>query len=149
MPKREPLYPHVLKGKASRQKVGYSVPRVVRDRLLVHELHIPYEEAVRLSELLDQQLKEADWLELYDGTTFEKTFVPKGSPQTMRDIRAGDLVKSRVWMEGNSYPWLTVLGGPYRTSWAGQPVNEYKVTNGLTENNIFEDTIFDHIAKHH
>ena len=107
---------------------------------------IDYDKAVKYSDIIDKRLKEVDWLTLYDGTTFEKTFVPE--PKAPHDIRPGDLVKSRAWMEGNSYPWLTVLGGPYKTSWMGQPVYEYKVTNGITENNVFEDTIIDHIKKH-
>jgi hypothetical protein len=68
---------------------------------------------------------------------------PHRPKRESRDIKPGDLVKSTVWMESGGYPWLTVIGGPYPTSWMGKPMNEYKVTNGLTENNIFEDTIFD------
>jgi len=62
-------------------------------------------------------------------------------------IEVGDLVKSKVWRHGDEYPWLTIISGPHRTSWMDEPMYEYTVTDGLTTNNIFEDTIFEHKHK--
>ena len=36
-----------------------------------------YKRAVEFSEEFDKLLHDADWLELYDGTTFERSFNPK------------------------------------------------------------------------
>lgn len=76
--------------------------------------------------------------------------VPKSrKPETIGiDIRSGDLVKSRVWERGTV--WLTVIGGPYPMTWAGKqwPITEFEVTDGLTKNRVFADTIIDHIRKH-
>jgi len=84
---------------------------------------------------------------LYPHIPKSRKVPPPETPPGSFDIRPGDLVKTRVW--GTiEYPWLTVKSGPHPTSWMGKQVNEYTVTDGLTENNVFEDTIFDHISKH-
>ncbi len=84
MPKKEPLYPHVPLGAPRprrgggvvvRQQLGISVPRIVRD-LLVHKRIMNYDEAAQFSDEVDKQLRGNDWLELYDSTTYEKTFEP-------------------------------------------------------------------------
>jgi len=168
MARKPPLYPHVPK---SKQKAGTERPNIwppfqqflvdvqkaIHDEMDAYNLYRgmattatalglkPW--AVTLEKMAEEEYKHHIYLEEILKEVERKR--QELTPQAIRDIRVGDLVKSRVWMEGESYPWLTVLGGPYKTSWAGQPMNEYKVTNGLTENNVFEDTIFDHIAKHH
>ncbi|MCL6578000.1 MAG: hypothetical protein K6T73_01255 [Candidatus Bathyarchaeota archaeon] len=55
---------------------GIEVSGLFRDLLVLYG-H-PYKEAVEISKSLDQKLKGMDWLSLYDGTTFEKTYTPEG-----------------------------------------------------------------------
>ena len=57
-------------------KMGINVSALVRDMLVVRGWD--YETALAFSEELDEQLnREAGWIELYDGTTFTRTYDPK------------------------------------------------------------------------
>lgn len=60
-----------------------------------------------------------------------------------KSLRVGDKVKSSAWKEIGGLPWLTVKG-VYTTTWGGQPILEVEVTDGITTNRVFEDTIVAH-----
>jgi hypothetical protein len=55
---------------------GIGVSGLFRD-FINYYLKVPYHEAVRLSIKFDEELKGAEWLELYDGTTYTLTFKPR------------------------------------------------------------------------
>jgi len=57
---------------------GYSIPGLVRDMLVSH-FHIPYAEAVKFSDMLNERLEEegCKWLETYTGRTFVLDFDPR------------------------------------------------------------------------
>jgi hypothetical protein len=61
----------------SENKIGYSIPRIVRE-LLIDELKLSYDQALQFSEKVNSFIKEnnPDWLELYDGTTYDLSFTP-------------------------------------------------------------------------
>lgn len=74
---KKPLYPHVPSGSStSAPRHGVSVPGIVRE-LLVQKRIMDYAEAVKFSEEVDRMIAKQDWLETLNGTTFEKTFVPR------------------------------------------------------------------------
>lgn len=50
--------------------VGMSVPALVRDALVAQGWD--YNEALAFSEAVNAELMTVDWLELYDGTTFNR-----------------------------------------------------------------------------
>ena len=58
------------------RKVGLNVSGFVCNLLLLHS-KMEYTEAHKISKCLDARLKEVDFIETYDGTTFDKTFAPK------------------------------------------------------------------------
>ena len=45
--------------------------------LLMLHAKMEFKEANRIAHIFDERVKEMDWLETYDGTTFTKTFTPK------------------------------------------------------------------------
>lgn len=55
-------------------ETGIRVSGLMRDYLVI--AGIDYDKAVELSQQFDEQIKEMDWLETYNGTTFEKSFTP-------------------------------------------------------------------------
>ena len=52
---------------------GTSITALVRDLLVHRKLVETYDQAVEFSQEIDKVLHEASWLELADGTTFEKS----------------------------------------------------------------------------
>jgi len=64
-------------GRAESDPLGMSIPGIVRDKLVEDHVVPTYDEAVKFSETIDTLLHGNDWLELYDGTTYTKTFEPK------------------------------------------------------------------------
>ena len=57
------------------QKTGISVSGLFRDMLVEHGL-CDFETAVSLSNHFDSIIVQVDWLDTYNGTTFDKTFTP-------------------------------------------------------------------------
>ena len=60
-----------------------------------------------------------------------------------KSLQVGDRVKSRAWKEIGGLPWLTVKS-VHTASWMGQPMLEVEVTDGISTNRVFEDTIVAH-----
>jgi hypothetical protein len=58
--------------------LGIEISGFFRDFILLH-FDIPYRDATELSNQIDRELKKANWLSLYDGTTFEKSYSPQRS----------------------------------------------------------------------
>jgi len=59
--------------------LGIGVSGLIRDQAKV-EFGVADKEATKFSDIIDRMLKDIEWVSLYDGTTFEKTFTP-GQPQ--------------------------------------------------------------------
>ena len=59
----------------NKRPVGLKVSGFVLNLLLIHS-KMEYKEAYKVSKCLDNRLKEVDWIETYDGTTFDKSFTP-------------------------------------------------------------------------
>ena len=61
------------------RSVGLKVSGFVCNLLLLHS-KMEYKEAYQVSKVLDDRMKEVDWIETYDGTTFDKGYVPVYEP---------------------------------------------------------------------
>jgi hypothetical protein len=62
--------------KIMKQKIGLAVTATMRELLLQHGL-CDFATAEAISQVFDEFLVDADWLETLNGTTFDKTFVPQ------------------------------------------------------------------------
>ncbi|MFA6016443.1 MAG: hypothetical protein WC742_15400 [Gallionellaceae bacterium] len=60
---------------SSKAGYGYNVSGLMRD-YIVSRLHVPYAQAAAIADDFDKQIANGDWLELYDGSHFEKTWIP-------------------------------------------------------------------------
>lgn len=76
-------FPEAEKEEGTMDKHGVTVSGLARD-LANSECFHDYEKAVKFSEKFDEKLKDADWLELYDGTTFQRSFTP--SPSYLKEV---------------------------------------------------------------
>ena len=56
-------------------KIGRAVTATMRELLLQHNL-CNFQTALNISTEFDTLIREADWLETLNGTTFDKTFDP-------------------------------------------------------------------------
>jgi hypothetical protein len=72
---------------------GHSIPGLVRDMLLSEGVkcvtlgkYPTYDVALKFSQKLSERLMEADWLELYDGTTFIRSRQPKSMGDALKVI---------------------------------------------------------------
>lgn len=57
-------------------KTGICISSVIRDILIDKGIIFP--SAQDIAEEIDNKITKEDWLETFNGTTFEKTFTPKG-----------------------------------------------------------------------
>ncbi len=60
----------------SKDKIGVALSAYFRN-LLNLRTNLDWSGCERIGKEFDQYLADSDWLELDNGTTFEKTFVPK------------------------------------------------------------------------
>lgn len=91
---------------------GYHVPALVRE-IIMCRLGVDYGKAQEIANELDQRLSEAEWLALFNGTTFEKAFTPSlgGIRREIREFAKvmEEQLKMNDWKggwKGASVLWL-------------------------------------------
>lgn len=67
------------------ETMGLSIPGMFRDMLSINT-QLSYQECARISILIDEKLQAVDWLQLYNGKTYDMTFDPAYDRRVTRKL---------------------------------------------------------------